>query len=116
MWRRINPRYDALCFDWKGNFDFCELLNFDEAQVAHYILRKQFFGFSSIDDYFSRLYEAGMAYDFFNRLESFDIEKWWTLRKDGATREVAIYSSPITRGAANTPARPARMSLSYFIR
>lgn len=58
--------------------------NFDEAQVAHYILRKQFFGFGSIDDYFSRLHEAGMAYDIFNRMERFDIEKWWALRKDGS--------------------------------
>jgi ATP-dependent Lhr-like helicase len=58
--------------------------NFDENQVAHYILKKQFSGFTSIDDYFSRLYEAGMAYDFFNRLESFDIEKWWAMRKDGS--------------------------------
>ena len=57
---------------------------FDETQVAHYILRKQFFGFKSIEDYFARLYEAGMAYDFFNRVESFDIEKWWAMRKEGS--------------------------------
>jgi ATP-dependent Lhr-like helicase len=57
---------------------------FDETQVAHYILRKQFSGFKSIEDYFARLYEAGMAYDFFNRVESFDIEKWWAMRKDGS--------------------------------
>jgi ATP-dependent Lhr-like helicase len=56
---------------------------FEEAQVTQYVLRKQFFGFDSIEDYFSRLFEAGMAYDFFNRLPSFDMEKWWDLRKNG---------------------------------
>jgi ATP-dependent Lhr-like helicase len=56
---------------------------FDEAQVTQYILRKQFLGFDSIENYFSRLFEAGMAYDFFNRVDNFDIEKWWELRKAG---------------------------------
>ncbi|MEM4729379.1 MAG: ATP-dependent helicase [Thermoplasmata archaeon] len=56
---------------------------FDESQVMQFLLKKQFYGFQSINDYFSRLYEAGMAYDLFNRLESFDLETWWEMRRKG---------------------------------
>jgi len=56
---------------------------FDEVQVTQYIIKKQFFGFDKIEGYFSRLFEAGMAYDCFNRLLAFDVEQWWALRKMG---------------------------------
>ena len=31
IWRRINPRYEDLGFDWQGDFQFNEVLPFDEA-------------------------------------------------------------------------------------
>jgi len=58
-------------------------LTFDEAQVVQYIIRKQFSGFPTIASYFDRLYEAGMAFDIFNRVRDLDIEDWWRLREKG---------------------------------
>ncbi len=56
---------------------------YDETQVMQYLLKKQFSGLQSIEDYFARLYEAGMAYDLFNRVEGFDIDRWWEMRRKG---------------------------------
>jgi len=56
---------------------------FEEGQVQGFLLKKQFGGLRTIDDYFDRFLEAGMALDVFNHLEAFDYAEWIRRREGG---------------------------------
>src|SRR5213593_4405096 len=56
---------------------------FEEGQVQGFLLKKQFGGLRTIDDYFDRFLEAGMALDVFNHLEAFDYAEWIRRREAG---------------------------------
>src|SRR5437867_3425153 len=56
---------------------------FEETRVKGFLLAKQFHGLRTIDDYFDRFLEAGMAFDVFNHVEAFDHEEWLRRRESG---------------------------------
>lgn len=57
--------------------------SFDEETVLDYVVKKQFRGFKTIEDYFERLHEAGIPFDVFNRLDNFTLKDWIDLREKG---------------------------------
>ena len=60
---------------------------FEESRVKAYLLGKQFRGLRTIDDYFDRFLEAGMAFDVFNHIEAFDQAEWLRRREAGEILE-----------------------------
>src|SRR5438445_280293 len=56
---------------------------FEESRVKAFLLGKQFHGLRTIDDYFDRFLEAGMAFDVFNHVEAFDQAEWLRRREAG---------------------------------
>ncbi|HTD82024.1 MAG TPA: ATP-dependent helicase, partial [Thermoplasmata archaeon] len=60
---------------------------FEETRVKGLLLQKQFHGLRTIDDYFDRFLEAGMAFDVFNHVESFDSAEWLRRREAGEILE-----------------------------
>src|SRR5438445_5498367 len=56
---------------------------FEETRVKGFLLAKQFHGLRTIDDYFDRFLEAGMAFDVFSHVEAFDHAEWLRRREAG---------------------------------
>ncbi len=49
VWRRINPRYETLSFEWQGSFEAREILDFDETSVNRELERTAK-GFRTLND------------------------------------------------------------------
>src|SRR2546422_7401751 len=60
---------------------------FEESRVKAVLPGKQFRGLRTIDDYFDRFLEAGMAFDVFNHIEAFDQAEWLRRREAGEILE-----------------------------
>ena len=56
---------------------------FEEGQVKAFLLRKQFSGLPTIEDYFNLFGEAGWALDIANHVASFDYPDWLRRREKG---------------------------------
>ena len=56
---------------------------FDEAVMKAFLLKKQFAGIRTIDDYFDRFLETGMVLDLWNHTPGFDQDEWLRRRKAG---------------------------------
>ena len=60
---------------------------FEEGPVKAFLLDKQFRSVRTIDDYFDRFLEAGMALDVANHASAFDYEEWLRRRASGEILE-----------------------------
>lgn len=58
----------------------------EESQVKAFLLGKQF-GLEDIDAYFDRFHEAGMPFDVFNHVKTFDWDDWIRRRSSGEILE-----------------------------
>lgn len=60
---------------------------FEETQVRAYRLGKQFAPLDSVEAYLERFLEAGVIYDLWHRVRTFDMEAWYRLRREGTILE-----------------------------
>src|SRR2546427_669661 len=77
---------------------------FEETRVKGFLLAKQFHGLRTIDDYFDRFLEAGVAFDLFNHVEAFDHAEWLRGRGGGGSPQGGLpYRPPPGRPEEDNP-------------